>query len=140
MLLLLVFLILYIHLVISLWKKAFLPLIRKFEGSIHLLYLINTILLLPCIYFAYQNSLYIFYQPKEFFLKLLYLVIMLVRFFLLPHILTLLFTIEYIKYLKAKQFPIIKTVLFAVQLLLCIICLLGMEHIFGAEFNSAMSV
>lgn len=140
MFILLILLILHILFITFLWKKGFLPIIHKWNGSIRLIYLINMILLLPCIYFAYQNSLYVFYEPEEPTLKLLYWGTLLTRFFLFPHIFSTLFTIEYIKYLKAKSFPLTETALFIIQLLLCIICLLGMERVFGAEFMGAMSV
>lgn len=132
--------ILYILFIIFLWKKVGLPLIRKWNGSIRFIYLINLILLLPCIYFAYQHSLYVFYQPEVPSLKLLYIVTLIGRFFLLPHIFTTVFTIEYSKYLKTKSFPLTETALFLVQLLLYIICLLGMERMFGDVFMAAMSV
>lgn len=140
MFILLILFTLYILFIIFLWNKVFLPIIRNWNGNIRLIYLINLILLLPCIYFAYQNSLYVFYQPEVPILKLLYWWALFSRFFLFPHIFGTLFTIEYIKYLKANSFPITETALFIIQLLLCIICLLGMERIFGAVLMATASI
>ena len=131
-------LIVFLH--ILFWKATTKLIIRKYDGSVRLVYLLNVLLLLPCIYFAYQDHLHFFYRPDTVPLDFLFITYLCLRFFLFPHIYSLLLTLEYFKYLKTKNFPVKDVVLFIVLLLLCIISLLAMERIFGTAVNAAMSV
>ena len=130
----------YVFFIRFLWLKILKPIIRQLKDKIYWIYLINVIYMLPCIYFAYQNSITPFYRPEGYLLKLLFWGAIISRFFLLPQIISVLLTIEYINVLKARNYPRKEVALFVLLLLLCILCLCGMEHIFGWWFSGVMSV
>ena len=103
------------------------------------LFIINDILLLPCVYLTFANILIKIFDADvnvwtRSFLGLT-LPIVFLRIFFVPYIASIILSILYFINLKKKNFPKKEVVSFIVLFLICIVGLISVEPVFYAAMG-----